>query len=233
MSNKLLVNHYNDGFPYIVVDNFYDESELNLIWREFDFLLDKLFSPEVVAKNATSAATDGNGEILKKNNSVFLDEIYQCREFSDILQCNRKLFHRFAEILKENKSWWFQCLREDAASLNEDTTLVSYYEDNGYYKAHWDKALLTSCTWFYREPKCFDGGDFILNAPYWKEHVLNNSYPPATIESKNNRIVLFPSFIPHQVTPISIKEQHKNERGVGRFTITNFLGSKELKKMSK
>ena len=201
-----------------------------MIWREFDFLLDKLFSPE---NNDTAAAKDGNGEILKKNNSVFLDELYQWREFSDILQCNRKLFHTFKEILKENKNWWFQCLREDVDHYNKDTTLVSYYEDDGYYKAHCDHAWLTSCTWFYREPKCFDGGDFILNASYWREHALNNSYPPATIELKNNRIVLFPSFIPHQVTPISIKEQYKNERGVGRFTITNFLGSKELKKMSK
>ena len=78
------------------------------------------------------------------------------------------------------------------------------------------------CTWLYKEPKGFYGGDFILNP---KETDLSNEmYPTKTIELKNNRSVIFPGMILHGVTPVKMNKQFANTKfDVGRFTITNFL----------
>ena len=34
------VEYYNDGYPYIVIDDLYSYDQLDLIWREIDFLID-------------------------------------------------------------------------------------------------------------------------------------------------------------------------------------------------
>ena len=221
------VINYNKNFPYIIVDNFYDKNELDLIWKELDFFLDfdgdKLDDPDVTG----SAKLDG--KIIKKNKGFFLDEFYGSKAYqvSNILRCSRKLYNNWERIVGKNPNWYFKMLTASKSYLNHDTTLVSYYEDTDYYESHTDNSILTIVTWFYREPKGFDGGDFILNAKKamgkedkLKKHPLNE-YEPQTIEIKNNRMVIFPSQIPHQVIPIQMKD--KNKKRMGRYCLTNFL----------
>ena len=41
----------NDLFPFLVIDDFYSEDQLNLIWKELDFLYNKIKPEyEIVAK---------------------------------------------------------------------------------------------------------------------------------------------------------------------------------------
>ena len=213
------IEYYNDGYPYIVIDDVYDTNELNLIWRELDFLLDgnKFDEPE-----KTGSAV-GNDVVLKKNGGIWLDDAYSDRKFSNILTCNRKLYKELESIWSGSESWWFRSLLGSKSILNQDYTLLSYYDQEDYYKPHYDKSILTSLTWLYREPKGFDGGDFILNPTMDKKHLLNETTGSETVELKNNRTVMFPGIIPHQVT--SVKMNCKNKKGMGRFCISNFLNT--------
>ena len=215
------VQHHNNTFPYVVIDNVYDDSELDLIWKELDYLMegDKFNLPHVV-ESATSKDV-----ILKKNMSLWLDDVYPDRRYSNILRCSRKLYESIEFIWSRSESWWFRSLLGSLDVLDQDTTLISYYDQEDYYKAHYDKGILTCLTWLYREPKAFDGGDFILNATMNdKKHLLNDTTDSETVELKNNRTVMFPGIIPHQVTPIKMK--HKGKKGMGRFCITLFVNTR-------
>ncbi len=194
----------HDPFPYLIVDNIYNEDELQLIWQELDFLCysGKWKSPEETA----SAKLDD--EILKNNLGIFLDGkdgIYADRKVSNILSVNRKILDK--EIFGEYGALSFGY--QTVFMTNSDTTLISYYEDNHQYKKHKDHAIMTALTWFYKEPKAFFGGDLIFS-----------DFDKHTVQIKNNRSVLFPSFVFHEVEQIFMPE---NKPGYGRYCMAQFF----------
>jgi len=198
------VNSIQDPFPHLIVDNIYNENELHLIWQELEFLTypTKWKSPE------ETASAKLNDKILKNNLGVFLDGkdgIYADRKVSNILSVNRKILDK--EIIGSYGALSFGY--QTAFMTNTDTTLISYYEDSHYYEKHKDHAIMTALTWFYKEPKSFFGGDLIFS-----------DFNKHTIELKNNRTVLFPSFVFHEVEEICMPE-HKP--GFGRYCMAQFF----------
>jgi len=189
-------------FPYLIVKNLYSDSELKYIWRELDFLISSriLVGPEFTA----SATCEKTGEILKKNSGVFLDDVYTNRDYSNILTLNSKSFQK--EIIDEfaKLSFGYESLK----TTNHDRTLISYYENNDSYKSHVDEAFFTFLTWFYKEPKQYIGGELTFT---------NYDH---TIESENNCLVIFPSFIRHEVSKISMIE---DKPGHGRVCMAQFV----------
>lgn len=184
-------------FPYIHVKNFYTEEELNLIWIELNFFQS---NPETFKSENTNGAKDKDGKLLKKNRGIFLDEMYndRFRSVSNILNCNRKLFN----ILNVD-NWFFKNI-----DVDKDTTLLSYYENSDYYYPHKDNTVATACTWFFKEPKKFKGGDFC--------------FPEYNIEIpvENNSLVIFPGHMIHAVTKIEMEEGNS---GYGRYCMSQFL----------
>jgi len=201
MKNQLIIKHY-DPFPFLEIENMYSENELKLIWQELEFLnqLDKFEGEE-----ETASAIGPEGEILKKNSGLFLDEIYNSRKISNILTVNQNLFS--SHILEEFSSLCF--LYENIKRTNKDITLISYYDNGGYYKPHKDDALYSAVTWFFKEPKKFNGGDF-----YFTDYNLK-------IEVKNNKTVLFPSIICHSVDEISMNKYFPP--GHGRYVMVQLI----------
>lgn len=198
------VQSIHDPFPYLIVDNLYDDDELRLIWQELDFLChpEKWRSPE-----DTGTATC-NDKPLKNNFGIFLDGkygIYSDRKISNILTLNRKILDKGILDVYANLSFGYQ----SAFMTTEDNTLISYYEDSQYYKRHNDQGVMTALTWFYKEPKAFFGGDLIFS-----------DFNKHTVELKNNRAVLFPSFVFHEVEEICMPE-HKP--GFGRYCTAQFF----------
>jgi Rps23 Pro-64 3,4-dihydroxylase Tpa1-like proline 4-hydroxylase len=183
----------------ISVDNFYSEEEVFDIMQELKFLSKgaKLKSPE-----ETQTALDAFGQALKKNKGVFVDSVYADRSMSDILRLNRKLFG----VKAIGVSPCFKGLQQ----CDVDYTLVSYYEDQDFYKAHTDKTVLTALTYFYEEPKKFSGGDL-----YLPEYDI-------TLECVHNRLYVLIGSVLHQVTPIKMEEQYSG-KGLGRFCMSQFL----------
>ena len=196
------INNYNEPFPYIVIDDYYERNELEYIWEELDFL-----SHPNKLKRATKrsgGASDNDGKLLKRNFHRYLDGIYVERELSNILTVNRKLFEDDCELFRQHPHWFFQNVVFDA-----DYTQVGYYEDNDEYGQHYDCATATSLTWLYREPKRFTGGDLFLG------------HEKIKIDCINNRTLIFPSMIRHSVNKIQMEIEHQNKR-LGRYAISQF-----------
>ena len=190
-------------FPYLVVDNYYDKEELIKIWYELGYLKDKLVSPKE-SGSAYNKDSKGKIEYLKTNTCLWVNN-----DDSLIKECNRKTFDIMDDIRDQQKNhststWFFKNLR-----TNFDSSLVSYYENSAYYKAHHDHALVTVLTWLYVEPKKFKGGD------------LTFTDYDITIECINNRTIMFPSLIRHEVDPIIMREEDCN-KGLGRWCLTQF-----------
>ena len=120
------INNYNEPFPYIVIDDYYERNELEYIWEELDFL-----SHPNKLKRATKrsgGASDNDGKLLKRNFHRYLDGVYTERELSNILTVNRKLFEDDCKLFRQHPHWFFQNVVFDA-----DYTQVGYYEDNDEY----------------------------------------------------------------------------------------------------
>lgn len=186
-----------DPIPYLIIDNVFSKEEQIKIYKEIDFLSDKLLGPEKTG----SARTWGE---VKSNKGIFLDEFYiDDRTKSDILKINRKLFS--SEITEELKKCHYAYNLID--STNVDTTLLSYYGDEDSYFLHKDYCVISIITWFYKNPKGFTGGEFIFS-----DFNLN-------VEVKNNRTVIFFGSYAHEVSKVIL--QDKTVPFSGRFALTN------------
>jgi len=190
-----------EPFHYLLIENFYTEEELKMIWLELDMY--SCFPDRYLPPTETGSATNNFGDPLKLNGGLWLDEIYsgQYRYMSNILELNQKLF----PLIKPESSWFFKDIQ-----VNSDNTLISYYENNDFYKKHNDISYVTACTWFYKEPKRFSGGDF-----HFDDYDI-------TIECKHNTCVVFPSNIYHSVDQITIPKQYEKQ-GLGRYCMSQFI----------
>jgi len=195
-------NAFVDPFPHIIVNSFYNSEELKLIWEELNYYTkpDKLLE----AKNF--------GGVVGKTNShaLILDDIYSNRNISNILQVNRKLFT--CGVINEFRKLHPCC--SFANLCNTDTTKVRYYHDGDYYEPHADISIhFLSFSYFYKEPKKFDGGDLIFPD-------YDYSY-----DCKNNSMIIFPGWVQHGVKEVSLEDPDYSDYydGWGRYAITNFF----------
>lgn len=205
MMEDLIADAFVDPFPHIIFHNFYNEDELKLIWEELDFYTkkDKLFE-----------AKDFGGVVDKTNSkAVWLDQIYKepYRCISNILTVNRKVFD--VEILKAFASIHDCC--SIAESGNFDVTKVRYYHNGDYYEPHTDKTVqFLAFSYFYREPKKFEGGElFFPKYDY-------------TFPCDNNSLIMMPGWVEHGVSEVKINDSDYF-KGYGRYAITSFFGNKE------
>ena len=200
------VNYIDGPFPYTIIDNYYDQKELDGIWQELDFFQHKLLSHE-----ETFPAQNVFGKSLKKNHGLFLDDVFEKRRnLSNILNINRKIL--VSSTYRDHPSWFYQ-----NAYIDLDYTLLSYYENGDYYDQHQDTGVITILEWFYKgETKKFSGGDL-----HFPKHDID-------IEVKNNRLVVFPSMIPHSVDEIKMDQDDLN-KGLGRWCMTQFLGTRKTR----
>ena len=203
MSN-IKVTVHTEPFHYIEVRNLWTEQERKEMFDEMLFLENKgIFKPPEETETAMNLKT---GEVLKNNSGIFIDEVWYNRNYSDILKRNRKLFKLF-ENEKVKRSWYF-----DELGFSTDHTLVSYYEDACYYKPHKDKVVVTSVSWFFKEPRKFVGGEITFT-----DYDL-------TFRVTNDLTILFPSNIRHEVSEISIDDEDKGKQN-GRFCMSQFLNN--------
>ena len=207
--NKIrTVEILTDKFPLAIVDDYYSLEDLSLIWKELEFLEGKHQPPD-----ETGSAANDEGENLKNNSGLFLDNIYasQHRDISSILNANGKCawYHALHSQKDKHDDWLFNNMLL-GNFLKWNTTLLSYYENEDYYDAHKDSSLITILHWLYKEPKRFEGGDII--------------FPDYDIGVKveNNKTIIFPGCISHQVLPVKMEEKYKN-KGLGRYCITEFI----------
>ena len=191
-----------DPFPHLVIYDFYNSEELNLIWEELNFYTKpgKLLE----AKDYGAADNKTNAKAL------FLDRIYSNhRSLSNILTVNRKIFssgilHHFASINDE-------CA--EVLKTNADATKVRYYHDGDYYEPHTDPGCgFLTFSYFYKEPKKFSGGEL-----FFPDH-------DSQLTCENNSLIIFPEWVKHGVNEVKIKDSDYYD-GWGRYCISNFIFS--------
>ncbi len=204
------VNKDNPTYPFIVIDNYYNPEEESAVWKELDFFTSNTLSIMDRAEN-TIVARDEDGTSKSKAYRVYLEDYYINRKVSPILTFTKKLLTKeFADIMAQCEPY-----SRSFFSSNTDNTMVSYYEENDHYRPHHDTFLWTTLIWFVKEPRLFDGGNFVLNDLGYE------------IRLHHNRMVMFPSCFMHSVTPVKFHTNPK-EPGYGRWTITHFYNSKPV-----
>jgi len=192
---------FKQPLEFLVIDDFYEENELKLIWQELDFLNPKLLGPE----NTGSAQYLDTGVFLKKNKGIFLDDCYAIRNVSNILQVNRKIFCKeIMQTIQNNFGTFYKLYLKS----NIDHTLVSYYESGGYYEPHEDDGLFTAISIFHKDSSLIKGGDL-----YFPEFDIS-------IEGRSNRLIIFPSTVVHSVSNV---ETLSDKSGMGRYSVTQFI----------
>ena len=210
MKELLEADLYIEPFPLMVIQNFYNQSELNLIWKELDFY---------TAPNKLFEAKEYGGVVDRTNaKAILLDELYKgvknkknFRNISNILTVNRKLFKcgvldKFSQI--------HECCTL-ATQSNHDITKVRYYHNNEYYDPHTDSSVhFLAFSYFYKEPKKFIGGDLIFPKYDFK------------LPCENNSMVIFPGWVEHGVRKVTIKDSDYFD-GWGRYCISSFLSCKD------
>ena len=109
---------FSEPFPHLIIENFYDDEELDLIWEELKYY---------TKPGKLLEAKDFGGVVDKTNShALSLDDVYvKYRSLSNILTVNRKLFTSsaldiFAKI--------HDCCSH-APSCNSDYTKVRYYHN--------------------------------------------------------------------------------------------------------
>ena len=148
-----------DKITAIVINNYYDETELSSIMTEIQFLEPKL--GDEVKTNSAKEQTPYGEKRKKRGRGVFLDDVYTDRRFSSILTVSRKLFHN-DQIRKEINN--LQEIDKDALywrmwnNLNYDSTLLQCYTNGDYYDYHIDHSLFTSITTL-KFTNAYVGGD--------------------------------------------------------------------------
>lgn len=195
-------SEFREPFPHLILNNFYNEDELNLIWEELNFYTkpNKLFE-----------AKDFGG-LVKKTNShaIVLDNLYSSkfRSISNILTVNRKLFN--SDVLELFAKIDERCTI--ALKSNDDVTKIRYYHDKEYYEPHTDMDFqFLSFSYFYKEPKKFTGGKLIFPKYNYE------------LTCENNSVVIFPGWVEHGVEEVSIDNSDYYD-GYGRYCISNFFG---------
>jgi len=200
MSQKLVCNTFEKPFPHLIVDNFYGDEELELIWEELKFY---------TKPGKLLEAKDFGGVVDKTNHRALqLDVIYDgYRDLSNILTVNRKLFTSgildvFAKI---HESCWI------APMSDYDITKVRYYHNKEYYEGHTDKSFqFLAFSYFYKEPKKFTGGEL-----FFPRHNYE-------LTCENNSIIILPGWVKHGVKEVKIDDSNYYD-GWGRYAITSFF----------
>ena len=176
-----------------------------LIWEELDFYTkpDKLLDVKEYL-----------GVVDKTNaKAIYLDVVYpkKFRKLSNILTVNRKVFE--PQVLEPFSKLHDCCVH--STQSNYDHTKVRYYHDGDFYEPHTDNFFdFLAFSYFYREPKRFEGGELFFPK-------YNYSF-----SCNNNSIIIMPAWVEHGVTKVSIKDSDYYD-GFGRYAITSFFGNKE------
>ena len=195
---------FEEPFPYMIIYDFYNEDELNLIWEELNFYTkpNKLLE----AKNYGGIEDKTNAKAIE------LDSIYDThRNLSNILTVNRKLFNKDVLNAIEGMGGEYSIVHRS----NYDTTKVRYYHDKDYYEPHIDSQFhFLGFSYFYKEPKRFNGGEL-----FFPDYNLS-------LECNNNTMIILPGWVKHGVKEITISDSNYFD-GYGRYAITSFFGIKQ------
>lgn len=182
----MIINHHENPFYHITIDEVFSKSFLPLLYKEIDLLKNEC-NPE----NTTGSARNITGKKLKSNKGIFLSECSYCE--------NLKILSNIDNFLKKvfyDKNWKNNTFHRMYRSASWCGDLFNLYSFGDYYMPHIDDGLFTSIVFLYEnfEDCQKNGGDL-----YFPEHDYLH-------ECKDNQAIIFFSKELHSVTPIKSKK---------------------------
>lgn len=191
----------NKIYPFLVIDDWYNKEEEKIVWKELDYF----YSCNIFHKAEENCAEE-NGTKLAKNNRLSYDLIFKKMEYSYINKMLYKVQNKNFHSIVENT----MPIGKQFKNTNWSNTFINYYENNDFYKSHYDYSIFTMLIFFYKLPKKFFGGDI-----YFEESDI-------TVDCKHNTMLLFPGYYYHKVNEILMDKENLNNMN-GRFSITHFF----------
>lgn len=189
-----------DKIPYLRKDNFYTNSELSLIMRELNYLT---ADNVILTEDAVESGASGPEMTTKK--ALWFGSLYKEWHYSPTWRLVDKVFRGSTSEFHE-----LSPMNRNILNTNDYGLLLSYYENDGYYKRHNDLSHYTGLLWFCNQPQRFTGGDLIFNDTN------------EVVKFSNNTLILFPSWADHEVVPTKLDAQYENKQ-MGRFCVSIFL----------
>lgn len=191
---------------FLMIDDWYNPNEEKAIWTELDFYnaLPKQYQKRT--EDSLDAAKEDDGSPKAKAYRYYPTEYYRQESFhiSHILNCIHKVkeepFTSFMEKMSPLNRMFYGCRNHN--------TMVTYYDSGDLYKPHIDEAAWTLCIWMLKDNDKINGGKF---------RFLDSGIE---VELKHNRAVMFPSYLLHEVDPITCLDSSGN---YGKYTITHFF----------
>ena len=181
--------------PYLVIDDVLSDENLIGVWKTIDSL-DETSLHKPYETGSKMDHTSMGMLTAKENSGVFLNDL-----FSEKYRHQIPLY-RAVDQLRETVRTFHDC-HPALRTLGQDTEshlLLSYYKNGDHYKKHMDNSLFTILLWLHKDPKTFEGGDLVLE-------------DEDTVEFRNNRAVVIPSYCEHEVLPVT---------GEGRWCLSIF-----------
>ena len=168
-----------DPCPCVLLEDVFDETQLDEVWKEIDFI-------RLSYQSDTGGARDDDGKLMKNNNGMFLNEVFTSPDYSKIMK------HTTQQLF--DNGWWHGIhhtwFGKMYGRMNHKSMLISEYSDGGYYHPHSDFDVFTALIWLWKEPKPFEGGDF-----YFVDR--NKKITP-----ENNSGIIFLGSEPHAVDEV-------------------------------
>ena len=182
---KSYISH-KEPIPYLLIKNYFNDKDVDLMLKELRFL-----APKMTFIDGTNLPSKDH----KKNTQIGLDDLYQDRETSNILNTMNKIYDDSELTQKLNDMSWFYKVWE---YTNFDQSFVAYYENSDYYKAHRDMAVISIMYWLWEEPKSFTGGNI---------HLTDYDIE---IPLERNQLMIMPSSLHHSVDPVTMTDNNQN-----------------------
>ena len=181
------------GLRVLIIDDFYEADEFDAVKEEARKLVVFGRAPELAG--AASDRKRGRALVLDR----FFEDIVRNRDSSTILAAADKL--RSDPILEA-------AITLDASYRHLEAhdsrfSVLNYYGDRDYYKAHTDNCAVTAIVMFSLGK--VDGGDL-----FFEQYQTR-------IPFQENRCVLFPAAVRHAATPVS------TEAGAWRCSVATFF----------
>ncbi len=205
------IKTFTEPRTHIVIENFFNDGIADEVFQEILTFKDKLKRGTVQRTNK-EGTKDLIDERIKMNYSIWYDDYYaQDRNKSTFLVNFNKVFwsNHMKGLFEEHKDPIYYTLLK----TRQESTKLSAYGDGDYYTQHVDSQLnditLTLMTIVYmscKEPKQFEGGDFVIRFRNEK----------AVIPFKNNTLIIFASQTIHEVLPIKMTSNKFEDM---RFTL--------------
>lgn len=188
-------------YGIVIVENTYDSSEQQKIWEDIEIIRQQnlMKSP----KDTGGAKNYFTGSYVKNNYGTYLNSLHNTGVIKHILPLSEKIFsHPTIVEAVVSLGPVYELYRQ----INNSGNLISYYEDSDFYDAHIDQSVFTVLTWWYREPKMWNGG------------ILKFTDMNLEIDPNYNRTIIFPSCFRHEVSPVEMQKGSTS----GRYTVSHF-----------